>query len=516
MVKIVINQHIYHITKSLNMATVYKLSSGRIVPKQRALTKPNTIYQVTNAKFAECATIYSMFPNLDKVTFNDNNHQTLTQADIQVLPHSLTKLCVTSRGMNKMDIFYNNLPNLESLDVRYAINPISDAISNLQNLKHLTVWWDTKDRPEVSPRLSACTQLKTLIIHTKKAIDLSGVLTWLPNLLVLSIDALCTNKHIPAIIFPDNLYDIPQNLEILEICTKSNIVKLPSSLTILLNLKKLVISNCELVNTQILNNIEYTPNLTDLRLESITSQEPIVVNTNVLHNIEFLYIGFNSYNICMHIIPLLKSNVRLCNPDFANNPNLFRLSLFGDCTQDFDNFPSSVSACKNLQIIDFMKLGCKIVIPDEITQLPNLVRIWIPYCFDISYMPHPDKWPIINGGYDKCHIVSDFLSENINKIYYSVMSPDCKCRNPNYYLNRWSMAYSWQDNVKCTCASPGLIDKDTGQILTFPPDMNSNTPNIDIYRSQVNDYIERHKFTYPDPHPLLTNPEPESAPNENP
>lgn len=506
------------------MATVYKLSSSRTIPRARALANPDIIYQVSRAKFAECAPIYSTFRNLDKLSFNDNNHQTGTQADIQSLPQSLTTLCVTSRGINKMDLFYNHLPNLETIDIRYANNPIPDAISNLGNLKHLTVWWDNKDIPVFSPGLLTCYQLETLELHTKKPVDLSGVLPCISNLRVLKIDALCTNgkKSVPAIIFPDNMCDMPQNLDTLEICTKSNTVKLPSSLTMLLNLKRLVIKDCKLVNTHILNSIDCIPNLKDLQLASVSSQENIVINTNILHSLETLYIGFRC-NMCIHHANLYNnSTVRLYNPDFRNNTNLEHLFLYGDCTLDFDNFPTSISECKKLAYIDFMKLNCKIVIPDEITQLPALRAIRIPECFDVAYMPHPDKWPIIdNTNNNKCVIYCDHNQGDVKSIYYLRMSPECHCRNPNYYSDRWSKYYTAYENVKCTCTDPGLRDKDTGQIITFPPDMNSTTPNISTYKAQLTDYIEHHKFTYPDPHPLIPQhahpvPEPVSAPTENP
>jgi len=502
------------------MSSVFKLSSSRIVPRARALANPGIVYHVSRGQFAEITQVYSTFSNLDKLTIEDNNHQTVTQADIQSLPQSITNLCIKSRGIDKMDLFYTQLPNLETLEVRYAPNPIHDTISNLQNLKHLTVYWDTKDKPTFSHGLSACAQLETLELHTKKPIDLSGILAWLPNLRTLKISALCGNgkNKVPAIVFPDNMCNMPPNLNTLEILTKENIVQLPTNLSMLLNLKRLVIKECVIVNTHMLNGIDCIPNLKDLHLASVSSQENIVINTNVLHSLETLYIGFNRHNMCIyHANQYNNSTVRLYNPDFGNNPNLEHLFLYGDCTLDFDNFPSSISACKKLAYIAFMKLNCKIVIPDEITQLPALTAIRLPDCFDIAYMPHPDKWPIINNNvYGKCVIDCDNFSDTVKPIYYLRMSPECKCKNPYYYEYIWSLNYTKPDNIKCTCESPGLKDKETGQILTFPPDMNNTSPNIETYRTQLRDYIERHKFTYPDPHPLLPVSESASATTENP
>jgi hypothetical protein len=480
------------------MASVFKLESLRPVPRARALANPHIIYQVTRGRFAEIARIYSQFPNLDKLILDDNNHGHATQADIDTLPQTITDLCVISRGMDNIDLLYNHLPNLETLEVRYAKNPISNSITNLKNLKYLTVWWDPTDTPVFSAGLSACTKLETLEIHTKKQVDLSCVLINLPNLRSLKISALCpTNKkHGPAVIFPDNMHEFPQLLERLEIHTKYNIIKLPTQVSILPNLKNVNIHYSVLCNTQMLNNIDCMPNLVNLRLTCIDSPESIVINTNILYNIETLFIdrhnlwGFNK--------------VRLLNPNFACNPQLRHIVLTGDCTQDFDNFPVSLSACKNLQYIQFTKPETSLIIPDEITQLPNLIYICIPNSFDIMYMPHPDKWPVITNPFcsKKCVFYSydAGVVTDVNKTYYTQISPDCKCRNPYYYLDKWFRG------VKCTCAQPGLKDKETGQILTLSPDM-----TIATYRAQVEDYIQRHQFTYPEPHPLLVHPEAESA-----
>jgi hypothetical protein len=304
------------------------------------------------------------------------------------------------------------------------------------------------------------------------------------------------------------MYEFPQLLEKLEITTKHNMVKLPTQISILPSMKNLTICDSVLCNAQMLNNIDSMPNLVELHLSNIDSPESIVINTNILHDIENLFIGHPHYKGF--------NKVRLQNPNFECNHQLRHIVLSGDCTLDFDNFPVSLSACKKIQYIQFTKPDSRIIIPDEIAQLPSLIYICIPNSFDIMYMPHPDKWPSISNsmyGPSKCIIYSfdDGTSTDTTNTYYTQMSPDCKCRNPYYYLDKWFRGYIIEDNVKCTCAQPGLIDKHTGQILTFPPDMTTETTNIATYRAQVEDYIQRHAFTYPEPHPLLVHPASEDA-----
>lgn len=488
------------------MTSVFKLESSRTIPRARALANPQDIYQVSKGQFTEMGPIYSQFTNLEKLTLDDNNYGHASQTDINALPQTITALTVISRGMDNMDLLYNRLPNIERLEVRYAKNPVSDAISNLKNIKYLVVWWDTTDSPTFSDALSACSMLESMEIHTKKPVDLSGVLTYMPNLRELKISTLCpsSKKQVPSVIFPDNMHEFPMTLECLDIHTKHNIVKLPTQVSILPNLKLLRICDSMLCNTQILNNIDCVPNLVELYLSNIDSPESTAINTNILHDIENLYIGHTNYKGF--------NKVRLQNPNFECNPNLNHLTLMGDCTQDFDNFPVSLSACKHLHYITFPKTNCRIIIPDEITRLPNLQLISVANSYDIVYMPHPDKWPLIvnsHYGASGCIIYSfaDGTSTNLKITYYSRMSPDCKCRNPYYYLNKLIYCCVLEDDIKCTCAQPGLRDKHTGQILTFPPDMTANTPDIATYRAQIDDYIQRHQFTYPDTHPLLP-PEP--------
>jgi hypothetical protein len=485
------------------MASVFKLESSRTVPRARALANPQDIYQVSKGQFAEIGPLYSQFTNLEKLTLDDNNYGHASQTDINALPQTITALTVISRGMDNMDLLYNRLPNIERLEVRYAKNPVSDAISNLKNLKYLTIWWDFTYIPTFSDCLSACTKLESLEIHTKKPIDLSGVLTYMPNLRNLNISALfpANKKQIPAIVFPDNMIEFPPNLESLVIYTKGHVVSLPSQPSILPNLTRLNINECTLRNAHMLNNIDCMPNLEDLCLNDIKkyNMETITINTNLLYNIRDLYIYISTCGGT--------NDVRFHNPDFANNPNLECLRLEGACTEDFANFPENISACKRLYMISFRKTNCKIIIPDEITQLSHLGSIAIPYAIDIKYMPHPDSWPHIdNSVYNrKCIIKEDWRhGVTIHNVYYSQISPDCKCRNPYYYLDKCDRTCTHEySTTQCTCAQPGLIDKHTGQILTFPMDMTANTPNISTYRAQIEDYIQRHQFTYPEPHPLL-------------
>jgi hypothetical protein len=476
------------------MVSKFKLLDNRPIANAKGLEYPHFIYEVSNGKFNEIASIYSKFINLEVLMISDNEQSNITQENVESLSKTIKQLTLISNGMNKIDLFYNRLSNLETIEVRYVQNPISEAISNLKQLKKLIVRWHPKCVPAFALGLSQCIQLDTLELHSKKPIDLSNVIGHLPNLRELKVNVLADSaRSTTAIVFPDNMYEFPSGLEILEIHTKGNVVKLPSNISILFNMKTLKIYSSILNNVEMLNNIECMPNLEKLDILRVYG-EGLLVNTNVLHNLEILHIQYDTNVNYVNLDPIFKKQIKLVKPDFANNPKLLTLYLDGLLTDDFDNFPESITHCKKLTSITFRKDNYRIIIPDGITDLKELYIIELcgdPY--DLKYIPHPDNLPSLNTiNSSPIHFGGNHIS--LESVYKKYMSPECKCRNPYYYLDKWrTQGLYYNNGVQCMCPNPGLIDETTGQIITFPSNIDANTHNLAEYIARVNAYIEARK-----------------------
>jgi len=483
------------------MSTSFISIDGKSIKKSN-IGHTTDIISVKNGKFAEFAQVYSSFHTLTDLHIADTKYKNTPMTDIATLPQSITELSISCKGFEGMDLFYDRLNNLESIHTCGVTNPVIESISKLQRLRSIEI---TNTKIPILPQyLTLCANLETLILKVDKGIDLSHVLNYIPGLRVLDVSLVTHNKN-SSIILPNSTHGLH-------------------------NLQELAIHHCIIVNPFILNHIEDIPNLTRLILSNTYSLTPIHLNTDALHQLREFRINIHECAINRLKGIEIKNSVLLrANTNFANNPYLGCIELIGDYAESLTSIPESLGECKKLNEIKIINKGY-MIIPDVIAYLPNLsvIELYSPYM--IKYMPYPSMWVSTIASIIETYYYIDI---NIKKAYYTYMSPDCICRNPYLYLNYFECITSSMITDKideltnsCNCQSPGLIDRETGKCIMNPTILNQHKHAYNKFTAQmctplIMDYIQRHRFTYPDPHPLLpqharSNPEAANATTANP
>ena len=435
----------------------------------------DTVISVHKGKFAKIASEYSTLVNLATLKIEDRQHKKTPPSDIYKLSIGITKLYLSATGFKDISVFYEHLTQLEQIELHYIPTPIHDNIQHLYNLRELKIEYTRV--PELPECLAMCQCLESITLSSiDGSIDLSpafknGGLPLLKNIHVnINGGAKCVFRC------PDNISHCTQ-LEIVNIsCNDIAKCYLPTK-TDGVNLKEFSINHgawggtdgyMQIMNPQMLNNYTLMQSMEMLNLNHLLIDKPLALDVNSLCNLKKLVV--TEYTVTPKRDPNFGTkynsykpdgvNIKLNNPNFANNPCLESISLAGQCARQFGEIPESLGACQNLTNIEIDYFGY-IKIPDCIAKLPKLKEISVQYAHLITEMPAPSQWVNLReDGNITTYIFSKVLSSGCTATSishaYSDSYNSCVCKNPATYKCYVESHGYHHDNIAdvlklCTC-----------------------------------------------------------------